>query len=71
MKIKQAWRFLFKLKGRNNNQWKWHWLCVSINPQKTNIPKILAKGLAWIPDSKIDHAISISKYNPLAGSSYI
>ena len=29
------------------------------------------KGLRWITDSVIDHTISISKYNPLAGSSYI
>ena len=26
---------------------------------------------SWIIDSVIDHTISISKYNPLAGSSYI
>ena len=25
----------------------------------------------WIIDSVIDHSINISKYNPLAGSSYI
>ena len=34
----------------------------------TNIQKSLGKGLGWITDSVIDH---ISKYNPLAGSSYI
>ena len=28
-------------------------------------------GSGWIIDSVIDHTISISKYNPLAGSSYI
>ena len=33
--------------------------------------KIIGKGLGWIIDSVIDHTISISKYNPLAGSSYI
>ena len=33
--------------------------------------KSLGKGLGWIIDSVIDHTISISKYNPLAGSSYI
>ena len=37
----------------------------------TNIQKSLGKGSGWIFDSVIDHAISISKYNPLAGSSYI
>ena len=37
----------------------------------TNIQKSLAKGSGWIIDSVIDHTISISKYNPLAGSSYI
>ena len=37
----------------------------------TNIQKSLGKSSGWIIDSVIDHAISISKYNPLAGSSYI
>ena len=37
----------------------------------SNIQKVLRKGLGWIIDSVIDHAISISKYNPLARSSYI
>ena len=37
----------------------------------TNIQKYLGKRSAWIIDSVIDHSISISKYNPLAGSSYI
>ena len=37
----------------------------------TNIQKSLGKGSGWIIDSVIDHSISISKYNPLAGSSYI
>ena len=36
-----------------------------------NIQKSLGKGLKWIIDSVIDHSISISKYNLLAGSSYI
>ena len=36
-----------------------------------NIRKSLGKGSWWITDSVIDHSISISKYNPLAGSSYI
>ena len=37
----------------------------------TNIQKSLGKGSGWIFDSVIDHTISISKYNPLAGTSYI
>ena len=37
----------------------------------TDIQKYLGKGSGWIIDSVIDHTISISKYNPLAGSSYI
>ena len=36
-----------------------------------NIQKSLGKGSGWITDWVIDHTISISKYNPLAGSSYI
>ena len=35
-----------------------------------NIQKSSGKGSGWIIDSVIDHTISISKYNPLAGSSY-
>ena len=37
----------------------------------TNIQKSLGKGSGWITDSVIDHTISISMCNPLAGSSYI
>ena len=37
----------------------------------TNIQKSLGKGSVWISDSVIDHTISISKDNPLVGSSYI
>ena len=37
----------------------------------TNIQKSLGKGSGWIIDSVIDHTISISKYTPLAGHSYI
>ena len=37
----------------------------------TNIQKCLGKGSGWIIDSVLDHTISISKYNSLAGSSYI
>ena len=37
----------------------------------SNIQKYLGKVSSWIIDSVIDHIINISKYNPLAGSSYI
>ena len=37
----------------------------------TNIQKSLGKDSDSITDSVIDHIISISKYNPLAGNSYI
>ena len=37
----------------------------------TNIKKYLGKYSGWIIDWVIDHTISISKYNPWAGSSYI
>ena len=36
-----------------------------------HIQKTLGKSSSWIIDSIIDHTISISKYNTLAGSSYI
>ena len=32
-----------------------------------NIQKLLGNGSGWIIDSAIDHTISISKYNSLAG----
>ena len=38
---------------------------------KKKIQKSLGVGSGWIIDSVIDHTISISKYNSLAGSSYI
>ena len=37
----------------------------------SNIQKSLGKGWGWFTDSVIDDNISISKYNPLAGNSYI
>ena len=36
----------------------------------TAIQKLLGKDSRWIIDSVIDDTISISKYNPLVGSSY-
>ena len=37
----------------------------------SKIQRPLGKHLRWINDSVIDYTFSISKYNPLAGSSYI
>ena len=37
---------------------------------KSNMQKSLGKGSGWIIDSVIYHNVNISKYNPLAGSSY-
>ena len=37
----------------------------------SNIQKSLGKSLSWIIDSVKEHNINISKYHPLAGSSYI
>ena len=37
----------------------------------TNIQRSLGKGPDWNIDSVIDHTISFSEYNLLAGSSYI
>ena len=36
-----------------------------------NVQKYVGKGSSWTMDSVIDHTVSISKRNPLAGSSYI
>ena len=50
-------------------------LLMYLNQSKLQLYQIykknLGKGSGWIIDSVIDHDISISKYNPLAGSSYI
>ena len=37
----------------------------------TSIQKSLREGLSWFINSDIDHTISTSKYNPLAGISHI
>ena len=37
----------------------------------SHIQKCLGKGSGWIIDWAVSHTINISKYNPLAGSSYI
>ena len=37
----------------------------------SNIQKYLGKALFWIIFSDIDHNINISKYNTLAGGSYM
>ena len=37
----------------------------------SNVQKCLGKSSGWFADSIIDHTIITSKYNPLAGCSYI
>ena len=37
----------------------------------SNIQKHLRKSFDWLTDSVVYHFINISKYNPLAGSSYV
>ena len=37
----------------------------------TTTQKSLGKSSGWIVGSVIDHTITVSKYNPLAGSNYI
>ena len=49
-------------------------LVMCLNQSKRIIPNIqksLRKRSGWIIDSVVNHNISISNYNPLAGSSYI
>ena len=49
-------------------------LMMDLNIYSTIVSKIqisLGQGSGWIIDSVIDNSINISKYNPLAGSSYI
>ena len=43
----------------------------SIHTKHIRYTKFIRKRTGWIIDLVIDHANSISKYNPLAGSSYI
>ena len=66
-------QFLFKLKSMNNYQWKWDWWCVSINLYYSYIKhtKICRKRLRldyWFSNW---YNFNISKYNPLAGSTYM
>ena len=37
----------------------------------SNIHKSLGRGSGWIIDSVVDHTTNISKYKPLASSSYM
>ena len=49
-------------------------LMMDLNVYSTIVSKIqisLGQGSGWIIGSVIDNSINISKYNPLAGSSYI
>ena len=72
VKIKQSMNSLLKLKSRNyyqshiENVFKLIYTAII-----ANIQKFLGKGSGWIIHSAIDNTICISKYNPLAGSSYI
>ena len=71
-KDKTKYKFVFKLKSRIINESAIDVVFQSIYTTiVTNIQKILGQGSGWITDSVIDHTISISKYNPSAGSSYI
>ena len=64
--------FFFKLKSRNNNESDIDDVFKSVYTTVISmIQKSLGKGSGWIIDSVIDCNISISKYNPLTGSSYI
>ena len=38
---------------------------------RSNIQNSLGRDSGWVIDSLSDHPLSVSKYNPLAGSSYI
>ena len=72
VKIKQSMNSLLKLKSRNYYQSHIENVFKSIYTAIiANIQKFLGKGSGWIIDSAIDNTICISKYNPLAGSSYI
>ena len=67
----KVWRFLFKLKNRLSMKLTLM-ICFSQSLlQLYQTQKSLRKRLGRIIDSVIDHTISISKYNPLAGSSCI
>ena len=67
----KVWRFLFKLKNRLSMKLILM-ICFSQSLQQLyQTQKFLRKRLGRIIDSVIDHTISISKWNPLAGSSCI
>ena len=46
-------------------------LMVCFNKSILQLYQTYKKGSGWIIDSDFCHTISISKYNPIAGSSYI
>ena len=71
---KKKWQPLIKFKSRNNYRWK----CEIVemfesiySKVMSNIQKSSGKSSRWIIDSPIDRTISISKFNLLAGTSYI
>ena len=53
-------------KSAIDDVFKWIYATIILNKQK-----YLGRSLCWIIGSVIDHNINISKYNPLAGGSYI
>ena len=63
---------MFKFKAKKNiNEYENNMLQSIYAAIIAKIQKSLGKGSHCITDSIIDHTISISKYNPLAESSYI
>ena len=44
---------------------------INLNYDYIKHTKYLGKALRWVIGSVINHIVDISKYNPLAGSSYI
>ena len=64
MRIKQNMIFI----NKSDIDYVFESICTTVI---SNIQKFLGKGSDWIIDSVIDHNINISKYNPVAASSYI
>ena len=72
MVMKQSLPQSILTQKQKNYYWKLHWLYFESVYTKivSNVQKYFGKGSGWIIDSDIYHIINISKYNPLAGSSY-
>ena len=73
MKVKQSITLFIQTQSRSNYQWKWHWWCVSSNLYYSYIKHIKIFRKRFRLDYWFNHwtQYRISKYNPLAGSSYI